>query len=107
MGEKESKINVLLMEGITIFFVIFVHSGTPNQVYAFFSYGLSAMCFARGYQWRDRTFKELVKSRFQLVKTYYLLDLSIHYFFLPYQAGSYQFRRALTFLTLSPEDSID
>ncbi len=96
MGEKESKINILLMEGITIFFVMFVHSGTPNQVYAFFSYGLSAMCFARGYQWRDRTFKELVKSRLQLVKTYYfaglvntLLFLIIPSRFLPISKGSY------------------
>lgn len=96
MEEKGSKVNILLMEGITIFFVMFVHSGTPNQIYAFFSYGLSAMIFARGYQWRDRTFKELIKSRFQLVKTYYfaglintLLFLAIPSQFLPVSKKTY------------------
>lgn len=33
MEEKGSKVNILLMEGITIFFVMFVHSGTPNRKY--------------------------------------------------------------------------
>ncbi|HOQ39678.1 MAG TPA: hypothetical protein PKI14_09030 [Fervidobacterium sp.] len=75
MQEKESKVNVLLMEGVAIFFVMFVHSGTPNKIYAFFSYGLSSLIFARGYQWRERTFKELIKSRIQLLKTYYFAGL--------------------------------
>ncbi|ABS61301.1 hypothetical protein [Fervidobacterium nodosum] len=69
---KEQKLNILLLEGVAIFFVMLVHAGTPNYIYAFFSYGLSSLAFARGYQWKDRGFKELIKSRVLLVQAYYV-----------------------------------
>jgi len=49
-----------------------VHAGTPNYIYAFFSYGLGSLVFARGYQWKKRDFKELLSSRILLVQTYYV-----------------------------------
>ncbi|MGQ9856956.1 MAG: hypothetical protein ACUVQF_09485 [Fervidobacterium sp.] len=69
---REKKLNILLLEGVAIFCVMLVHSGTPNYIYAFFSYGLSSLAFARGYQWKDRGFKELIKSRILLVQAYYV-----------------------------------
>lgn len=75
MKKKESKINVLLIEGVAIFLIMFIHSGTPDSIYAFLSYGLSCLIFARGYQWRDKSFKELINSRIQLLETYYFAGL--------------------------------
>lgn len=72
---KEQKLNILLLEGVAIFFVMLVHAGTPNYIYAFFSYGLSSLAFARGYQWKDRGFKELIKSRVLLVQAYYVAGI--------------------------------
>lgn len=72
---KVEKINILILEGLAIFFVMLVHSGTPNQVYAFFSYGLGALVFARGYQWKERSLKEILSSRILLVQTYYFAGL--------------------------------
>ena len=66
------KINILILEGLAIFFVMLVHAGTPNYIYAFFSYGLGSLVFARGYQWKKRDFKELLSSRILLVQTYYV-----------------------------------
>lgn len=70
VSEKE-KPNALLMEGIGIFCVMFVHSGTPNSIYALFSYGLASFIFARGYQWKERPFQQFVLSRVRLLITYY------------------------------------
>lgn len=69
---KVEKINILILEGLAIFFVMLVHAGTPNYIYAFFSYGLGSLVFARGYQWKKRDFKELLSSRILLVQTYYV-----------------------------------
>jgi len=69
---KVEKINILILEGLAIFFVMLVHAGTPNYIYAFFSYGLGLLVFARGYQWKKRDFKELLSSRILLVQTYYV-----------------------------------
>ncbi len=69
---KVEKINILILEGLAIFFVMLVHAGTPNYIYAFFSYGLGSLVFARGYQWKKRNFKELLSSRILLVQTYYV-----------------------------------
>jgi len=69
---KVEKINILVLEGLAIFFVMLVHAGTPNYIYAFFSYGLGSLVFARGYQWKKRDFKELLSSRILLVQTYYV-----------------------------------
>ncbi len=73
--EKGGKLNVLIMEGLAIFFVMLVHSGTPNYIYSFFSYGLSSLIFARGYQWKEKSLDKFILSRIQLIKTYYFAGL--------------------------------
>lgn len=72
---KEEKPNALLMEGIGIFCVMLVHSGTPDKLYAFFSYGLASFIFARGFLWKERPFYQFVQSRIRLVITYYWAGL--------------------------------
>ncbi|MGC8902434.1 MAG: hypothetical protein ACP5KD_03650 [Fervidobacterium sp.] len=87
---KKAKLNILTMEGLAIFSVILVHSGTPNSIYSFFSYGLSSLIFARGYQWKAKDFKQVLSSRIQLLITYYF-------------AG---FINTLIFLLLAPKNFI-
>jgi hypothetical protein len=69
---KVEKINILILEGLAIFFVMLVHAGTPNYIYAFFSYGLGSLVFARGYQWKERNLKDIIYSRIILLQTYYI-----------------------------------
>ncbi|WP_448375160.1 hypothetical protein [Fervidobacterium sp.] len=69
---KVEKINILILEGLAIFFVMLVHAGTPNYIYAFFSYGLGSLVFARGYQWKERALKDIIASRTLLLQTYYV-----------------------------------
>lgn len=75
MDGDHQRINVLLIEGIALLLVMFVHSGTPNFIYAPMSYGIASFIFARGYQWRERRFAEFFRSRVRLITTYYWAGL--------------------------------
>jgi len=107
---KVEKINVLILEGLAIFFVMLVHAGTPNYIYAFFSYGLGSLVFARGYQWKERALKDIIASRILLLQTYYVAGFINTLIFLlvaPSNVMNYPKRVYLTNFLIGRMDKLD
>ncbi|AFG35908.1 hypothetical protein Ferpe_1858 [Fervidobacterium pennivorans DSM 9078] len=107
---KVEKINILILEGLAIFFVMLVHAGTPNYIYAFFSYGLGSLVFARGYQWKERNLKDIIASRILLLQTYYVagfINTLIFLLIAPSNVMNYPKRVYLTNFLIGRMDKLD
>lgn len=107
---KVEKINILVLEGLAIFFVMLVHAGTPNYIYAFFSYGLGSLVFARGYQWKERNLTDIISSRVLLLQTYYVagfINTLIFLLIAPSNVMNYPKRVYLTNFLIGRMDKLD
>ena len=107
---KVEKINILVLEGLAIFFVMLVHAGTPSYIYAFFSYGLGSLVFARGYQWKERNLADIISSRVLLLQTYYVagfINTLIFLLIAPSNVMNYPKRVYLTNFLIGRMDKLD
>uniref|UniRef100_A0A7C4VU68 Acyltransferase 3 domain-containing protein n=1 Tax=Fervidobacterium thailandense TaxID=1008305 RepID=A0A7C4VU68_9BACT len=72
---RKQQLNVLVLEGFILVLVVMMHTSAPKFVVVPLSYGIPTLFFIRGYQWKERKPWEVIRSRIQLIATYYTAGL--------------------------------